>query len=151
MNLKDGTLYSACGYGWFEEDNLMLEKDYNKKKYRKILIMQEEAPFDNVITARDVYSGDMAEAVCDTFDFATGARIAFDRLMEKQQKEKLLNCKVICVKAENGIAFEVGKVYRIVDGAIISGRGHECFQGLHSVKELNDRCWSQFIEFKGEV
>lgn len=118
------------------------------------LIMQKEAPFGNVVEARDVYSGDTAEAVCapsDTFDFATGAKIAFDRLMEKQQKEKFLNCKVICVKAESGIAFEVGKAYSIVDGTLMTGQGRKSFQGLHSVEELNDRCWSQFIEYKGEA
>lgn len=52
----------------------------------------------------------------DTFNFETGATIAFDRLFEKREKEepKYFNGKVIRIK--EGTGFTVGKIYEFVDG-----------------------------------
>jgi len=150
---KQTNLYSAKGYGWIEEDNLVLEEDYFKKKYRKILIMQDEAPFDNVVKARDVYSGEEAEAVCapsDTFDFATGAKIAFDRLMEKQTEKTYYSGKVVCYANLGAPHFTVGKVYTVKNGSIVTDFNLCVLDNVKSVEDLNNKLLAQFIEYKGE-
>lgn len=52
----------------------------------------------------------------DKFSFETEAKIAFDGLFEKHEKEepKLFNGKVVCVN--EGMGFTVGKIYEFVDG-----------------------------------
>lgn len=52
----------------------------------------------------------------DTFNFETGATIAFERLFDKHEKEepKYFNGKVVCIKEGRG--FTVGKIYEFVDG-----------------------------------
>lgn len=66
-----------------------------------------------------------ATAVCfpdDTFDFETGAKIAFDRLIggeaKPEEKPKYFSGKVVCVSAEKGYAYTVGKIYEFVDGRV---------------------------------
>ena len=52
----------------------------------------------------------------DKFSFETGAKIAFERLFDGEEKEeqKLFNGKVVCVNEY--IGFTVGKIYEFVDG-----------------------------------
>ena len=52
----------------------------------------------------------------DKFSFETGAKIAFERLFDSEEKEepKYFNGKVVCV--DEYIGFTVGKIYEFVDG-----------------------------------
>ena len=51
----------------------------------------------------------------DKFSFETGAKIAFERLIDYAEKEpKYFNGKVVCVYEELG--FTVGKIYEFVNG-----------------------------------
>ena len=51
----------------------------------------------------------------DNFSFETGAKIAFERLIDYAEKEpKYFNGKVVCVYEELG--FTVGKIYEFVNG-----------------------------------
>ena len=52
----------------------------------------------------------------DKFSFETGAKIAFERLFDSEEKEepKLFNGKVVCVNED--IGFTVGKIYEFVNG-----------------------------------
>ena len=52
----------------------------------------------------------------DKFSFETGAKIAFERLFNSEEKEepKYFNGKAVCVHGELG--FTVGKIYEFVNG-----------------------------------
>ena len=52
----------------------------------------------------------------DKFSFETGAKIAFERLFDGEEKEepKYFNGKVVCV--DEYIGFTIGKIYEFVDG-----------------------------------
>lgn len=64
----------------------------------------------------------------DKFDFAEGARIAFERLQGRdpfpqgEKKPTYYNGKVVCVEA-SGPWWTVGKVYDVVDGYITANDG----------------------------
>ena len=68
----------------------------------------------------------------DTFNFETGATIAFDRLFEKHEKEepKHFNGKVVCV--DEYIGFTVGKIYEFVDG--------QCLDDQKTLRPTCDKC-----------
>ena len=78
---------------------------------------------DGVETRARLYDGNKiiktTTAKCspdDKFSFETGAKIAFERLFDGEEKEeqKLFNGKVVCVNEY--IGFTVGKIYEFVDG-----------------------------------
>lgn len=52
----------------------------------------------------------------DKFSFETGAKIAFERLFDSEEKEepKYFNGKAVCVNKYAG--FTIGKIYEFVDG-----------------------------------
>jgi len=121
----DGTYHlDGCWTWWFDDE--WLEKVENK-----VLIMVDEKDPRKVV-ARNTVTGEKAEAKCapdDTFDFNKGAKLAFDRLMEKmegapqekKEAKKEWRGKVVCVKAEGKTPagqlvsdyFTVGKVYEV--------------------------------------
>lgn len=134
---------------------------------RKILVMQDKADPSQVI-ARDLDSGKVGVAQCspqDSFDFYTGAKLAFDRLMGREEKKpeepkpepkKLLNMKVVCVERAPGILgvepswWTLGKVYNVVFGVIRDDDG-ERRAPVHSLDELNKNMggYAKFVEYKG--
>lgn len=92
------------GHGWnCAEDALDLVKTQNET----IVIYRK----DNKVVALDKSTGEKAEAKCNTadeFDFHTGAKLAFNRLMGE------------CVKSDNGVRevnrkAKVGEYIKIVD------------------------------------
>jgi hypothetical protein len=96
--------YAKDGYGWnCVEDALDLVKHQNET----IVIYRN----DNKVVALDKTTGEKAEAKCnpaDEFDFRTGAKLAFDRLMGED------------VKPDNGVRevkrkAKVGEYIKIVD------------------------------------
>lgn len=73
----------------------------------------------------------------DTFDFATGARIAFIRLFEGRETEavkprievgKYYNGKVVCThKDVDAYGYTVGKIYEFVNGTVVDDDGDTRF------------------------
>ena len=79
---------------------------------------------DGVETRARLYDGNKiiktAAAKCspdDNFSFETSAKIAFERLIDSEEKEepKYFTGKVVCV-SEQYAGFTVGKIYEFVDG-----------------------------------
>ena len=94
---------------------------------------------DGAETLARLYGGNKviktATAKCapdDTFNFETGAKIAFDRLFEKHEKEepKHFNGKIVCVKEYPG--FTVGRIYEFVDG--------QCFDDQETLRPAHYKC-----------
>lgn len=86
-----------------------------------------------------------AEAKCspdDEFDFETGAKIAFQRLMdepvvEDKPEPELYNGKVVCIHSE-GSWFTVGKIYTINNGELHDETVVNHLN-IESIKDLDDR------------
>jgi hypothetical protein len=97
-----------------------------------------------------------AKAVCspgDEFNFETGAKLAFDRLMGYEtelEKPEYYNGKVVCV--EGGCFHTVGKVYEVKDGVLFDDSSTP-YDGVRveSLEQLNADVAPKFIEFKGEA
>ena len=101
---------------------------------------------DEVI-ALDKVSGKTGVAKCgrkDTFDFATGAKIAFERLLEDPKPEKTpLNVKIVFTKGDG--TFKTGHIYEIKDGnlacpgyKLLPDYPNENFTKFYSIEELED-------------
>lgn len=102
--------FAKDGYGWnCAEDALDLVKHQNET----IVIYRN----DNKVVALDKSTGEKAEAKCnsaDEFDFRTGAKLAFNRLMGED------------VKPDNGVRevkrkAKVGEYVKVVDAKPIDG------------------------------
>ena len=94
---------------------------------------------DGTETLARLYDGNKviktATAKCapdDTFNFETGAKIAFDRLFEKHEKEepKYFNGKAVCVHGRLG--FTAGKIYEFVNG--------QCLDDQKTLRPTCDKC-----------
>lgn len=68
----------------------------------------------------------------DKFSFETGAKIAFERLFDSEEKEepKYFNGKVVCVHRELG--FTAGKIYEFVTG--------QCLDDQKTLRPTCDKC-----------
>lgn len=113
--------FAKYGYGWnCAEDALDLVKHQNET----IVIYRN----DNKVVALDKSTGEKAEAKCnpaDEFDFRTGAKLAFNRLMgedngvrEVKRKAKvgeyikIVDAKPLFDSYKNGDVFKVVSVHR---------------------------------------
>lgn len=92
------------------------------KKVNETIVLYRE---DNRVIAIDKSTGEKAEAICspaDTFDFHTGAKLAFQRLLGEIPEEAptpmpepvKYNGKVIFVKGDD--IFRTGRIYEVKDG-----------------------------------
>lgn len=83
-----------------------------------------------------------AEAKCspdDKFDFAVGAKLAFERLNEKTEPKKLFNGKAVCIeKANDYCAYTVGKIYEFKDGATTLDNGGSYPKDGNKVTSIDD-------------
>lgn len=83
----------------------------------------------------------------DTFDFNTGAELAFQRLREKEKpvpkEPKILNGRVVCVESHCGW-WTQGKIYTAKDGVVPDDDGYY-HDGFRSIGELNDYASATFI------
>lgn len=60
-----------------------------------------------------------AKAECspgDKFDFAVGAKLAFERLNEKTEPKVYFNGKAVCIEVKEGAVYTVGKIYEFKNG-----------------------------------
>lgn len=128
---------------------------------KRILIeVSKEDP--TVIKAKYIrgkeYSNEEAYATCskhDIFDFKTGAKIAFDRIMnviedidgeeKHEEPEKLLNCRFVVTSGASGLftSFHDGYIYTVRNGKILLGvEGFElpCTSGAF-LKSQRDLEW----------
>lgn len=116
-NTISGKTYSGKHCWYFDEEELEIIKDETIVIYRK----------DNKVIALDKTTGEKAEAKCnpaDEFDFRTGAKLAFNRLMGEDVKPdngvrevkrkakvgeyiKIIDAKPLLISYENGEIFRV--------------------------------------------
>ena len=76
----------------------------------------------------------------DKFSFETGAKIAFERLIDYAEKEpKYFNGKVVCVNKYAG--FTVGKIYKFVNG--------QCFDDKKTLRPTGFKC--KYLSFFGST
>ena len=102
---------------------------------------------DGVETLARLYDGKKvvktATAKCspdDKFSFETGAKIAFERLIDYAEKEpKYFNGKVVCVNKYAG--FTVGKIYKFVNG--------QCFDDKKTLRPTGFKC--KYLSFFGST
>jgi len=138
------------GYGWYVPERLLKPISDNK-----IVITT-----DGKTTLARLYEGNKvvksAQAVCspdDEFNFDYGARLAFDRLMDKP---KYYSGKVVCVSAvPDETYFTIGKVYEYINGLIksnlnMSGCSYNSTCPAKTKEEALNGRFVQFIEYKGE-
>ena len=83
----------------------------------------------------------------DTFDFAVGAKIAFDRLMKNVE----MNIKVICINDVPRSDFTKGKIYTVKNGFLYGNSerfGADILEEepFESIKQINDIMRPQFVE-----
>ena len=109
---------------------------------------------DGKTTTAKMYKGKKllkaAESRCspeDTFDFAVGAKIAFDRLM----KNVKMNIKVICINDVPRSDFTKGKIYTVKNGFLYGNSerfGADALEEepFESIKQINDIMRPQFVE-----
>ena len=117
---------------------------------------------DNRVIALDKSTGEKAEAICspeDTFDFHTGAKLAFDRLMGEKSgaaaasapEPVKYNGKIIFTKGDDTV-FETGHIYEVKDGKMNLPYGikfpcHDvCFGSIAHMKECFGRGGLELIE-----
>lgn len=130
---------SNIGFWWgFSDDMLVPVID------KKIVITT-----DGKTTLARMYEGKKvvktAKAKCspdDEFDFLAGAELAFERLTQnKLKKPTYYSGKVVCVKASEGTAYTVGKIYEFKDGRVRIDNGCT-FPSDYSIKSLDE--WNNF-------
>lgn len=126
------------GAGWFWSDDWIEGLADNFK----IVITTE----DNTVLAR-LYDGkkvlDETKATCskdDKFVFATGAQLAFDRLLgNESKKEEWFTGKMVRVSTPTGALLPTGKVYYFKDGYETTRDGQRlpCVARFRSEKEIS--------------
>lgn len=126
------------GYGWYWYENSI----EGLACENKIVITT-----DGTETLARLYDGNKVikttTAKCspdDNFSFETGAKIAFERLIDYAEKEpKYFNGKVVCVNKYAG--FTVGKIYKFVNG--------QCFDDKKTLRPTGFKC--KYLSFFGST
>lgn len=101
------------------------------------------------VIALDTKTGKKGIAKCnpaDEFNFETGAKLAFERLLESSVR--YFNGEVVCTKSF-GHDLTVGKIYEFKDGYSKDDDGHRLpYLGgpVKSCEELNRQMISKFVE-----
>jgi len=115
----------------------------NQKPNKDLIVIYQNG--DKVV-ARNKITGKIGEAKChpdDEFDFNIGAKLAFDRLMEVEENEKIgeqyYNGKVVCTKTDDySTDFTKGKIYNFVNGVIEDDDGDKRPIGRLPLKSIED-------------
>lgn len=132
---------SALVDGWF------FPLDALKPFYpEKIIIYRNGAE----VVAKNTSTGKTGVAKCnpaDEFDFNTGAKLAFERLINPEpEKPKYYSGKVVCVSPHTSL-YTKGKIYEIKDGVGKDDTGDTMTRRpVKSFEEFNRRMLSEFIE-----
>lgn len=111
----------------------------------KIIIYRNGAE----VVAKNTATGKTGVAKCnpaDEFDFNTGAKLAFDRLVEPEPEEpKYYSGKVVCID-NSGFNNTKGKIYKVLDGQLEFDSGLYSDERFKSVGQINNSLRSKFIE-----
>lgn len=106
----------------------------------------------NQVIALDKATGKTGVATCspeDTFDFYTGADLAFERLRGRANRpaKEYYNGEIVCVKTE-APNLTVGKIYEVKNGKFIDDYGnvHGEIYPYTTFQDLNSQYYSEFIE-----
>lgn len=95
---------------------------------------------DDKVIALDKRTSKKTEAKChpdDEFNFETGAKLAFERLLEEpEKKEQYYNGKIIFTKGDS--VFKTGHIYEVIDGKIKSPLSGDFFPSNFAFKALDD-------------
>lgn len=129
-----------AGIGVFRWVDEMFESEPIKSFDRKKIVITTDGTETHARLYEENKLVKTATAKCspeDTFDFATGARIAFIRLFEGRETEavkprievgKYYNGKVVCThKDVDAYGYTVGKIYEFVNGAVVDDDGDTRF------------------------
>lgn len=131
-------------YRWTDE---MFESEPIKSSCRKKIVITA----DGMKTIARLYEGKelikTATAKCspdDTFDFAEGARLAFERLRESEETErakpqlKYYSGKVVCTYRATDDSYTVGKIYEFINGTVVDDDGdvQYKFNPVFNISEL---------------
>lgn len=122
------------------------ERGLELVKPEKIIIYRNGSE----VIAKNTSTGKTGVARCnpaDEFDFSTGAKLAFERLINPEPvKPKYYTGKVVCVSPFSCL-FTKGKVYEIKDGVGKDDEGTQITsKPVKSFKEFNQKMVSEFIE-----
>ena len=136
------------------------EKANDKDNVWAISIMP--APFDRERTVADlIVNGRIVDTITvsrwheeDKYDIGVAAYEAIKQMFDIKDKKiekvsnnettpKWFNGKVVCVKGN--MCFTTGRIYDVVDGALIDDVGDE-FRYFTDVDDMNSRMKAQFIE-----
>lgn len=132
---KRGKDYDTSDHWYVYPDWIELIKDETIVIYRK----------DDKVIALDKRTGKKTEAKChpdDEFNFETGAKLAFERLLEEpEKKEQYYNGKIIFTKGDS--TFKTGHIYEVIDGKILNAKiqskklpyGDRRFLDLYDIKD----------------
>lgn len=141
----DKDCYKVKGLAWYWVDEMFESINHTIVIYAK----------NNQVIALDKATGKTGIAYCspeDTFDFFTGADLAYERLRgrEKPSKPKApeyYNGEIVCVEAL-GASLTKGKIYKVKNGQFIddNGRIHGKPYPYVSLAALNLEHFSKFIE-----
>lgn len=129
------------------------------KKINETIVLYRK---DNRVIALDKSTGEKAEAICspeDTFDFHTGAKLAFQRLWGEipeavptpMPEPVKYNGKIIFTKCDDTV-FETGHIYEVKDGKMNLPYGikfpyHDVyFESIAHMKECFRRGGLELIE-----
>lgn len=162
---KEFTIYADCSEGVYmlEGSWYFWAEDWLEPTKLEPTKLEATKPETIVIyragdktVALDKTTGKKAEAKCsteDTYDFYTGAKIAFGRLIDEDKakeepKPKLYNGKVVCVEPACGLLTK-GRVYEFKNGYSQYDDGDPMpffNSAVTSFEDLERRMSSKFIE-----
>lgn len=101
------------------------------------------------VVAKNTATGKTGVAKCnpaDEFDFNTGAKLAFERLINPEpEKPKYYTGKVVCIDSKTS-SFTKGKIYVVTNGNLNSNDGVYEYHRFTSFADIQGTLASEFIE-----
>ena len=101
------------------------------------------------VIAKNTATGKTGVAKCnptDKFDFNTGAKLAFERLIiPEPEKPKYYTGRVVCIDSKTS-SFTKGKIYVVTNGNLNSNDGVYEYHRFISFADIQGTLASEFIE-----
>lgn len=124
---------------------MVTEKAIDLIRPEKIIIYCNGAE----VVAKNTATGKTGVARCnpaDEFDFNTGAKLAFERLINPEpEKPKYYTGKVVCIDSKTS-SFTKGKIYVVINGNLNSNDGVYEYHRFTSFADIQGTLASEFIE-----
>ena len=147
VTIKSVTRHSPAPNSYRLEEHLYTwdERGLELVKPEKIIIYRNGAE----VVAKNTTTGKTGIARCnptDEFDFNTGVKIAFERLINPEpEKPKYYTGKVVCINSKTS-SFTKGKIYVATNGNLNSNDGVYEYHRFVSFADIQDTLASEFIE-----